>query len=239
MKRLYALAGNTLQIYGEINQFRADAFRADLLAHDGTSICVEIDSLGGSVLAGIDMHRELTASRKSVTTKVVGVACGAAAVVAMAGARRSMPSNTFLALAPVADEVLEEVVSVFKARTSMGEVALRKLLAKETWLGARDALANGFATEVVDHTKRQAAFAAHARVPAHVRAALSAGRPAARPLNVAAEIHALCDLAKRPQDAAGFIGAGTSLEQVRAALLPRLPQPNTQASTVDIWSARK
>ena len=77
---------------------QAKDFRAQLDAVEGNELVVEINSVGGDVMAGLgiyNMLRSWAKDGKTVTTRVTGVAASIASIIALAGDKREMPKNTF------------------------------------------------------------------------------------------------------------------------------------------------
>lgn len=177
-----------LTIYEEIGFWGVQAkdFVSQLNAVESSDIDVEINSPGGDTFAGVTMYNALRASGKNVTTKVMGVAASAASLVFMAGDKRIMPANTMLMIhdpwtitagnaselrdtADMLDKVGGSVRATYAARSGLDDATLTEMLSKDTWLTADEALANGFATEVVAEVAVQAKFdLARAALPENV-----------------------------------------------------------------------
>lgn len=179
-----------LTIFDEIGFWGVQAkdFIAQLQSVEASNIDVEINSPGGDTYAGIAMYNALRASGKAITTKAMGVAASAASLVFMAGDKRVMPKNTFLMihnpwtftsgnaeeLREVAD-TLEKIGTVvqatYAARSGMDDTKLSEMLSKDTYLTADEALADGFATEVIEEVVAHAKFdLARAELPENVAA---------------------------------------------------------------------
>lgn len=182
----------TLSIYDEIGFWGVQAkdFVDQLNAVSSKVLNVEINSPGGDVFAALTMYNALRASGKEVHTKTMGVAASAASLVFLAGDKRVMPKNTQLMIhnpwvmtAGNADELEEtaanlrkiggSIAATYAARTGMKDEDLQPLLAKDTWMTADEALASGFATDIIEEVKVNAKFdLARADLPESVRAAL-------------------------------------------------------------------
>lgn len=182
----------TLSIYDEIGFWGVQSkdFRASLDAVKSKVLNVEINSPGGDMFAGVAMYNMLRASGKEIVVKVMGVAASAASLIAMAGDKIIMPSNTMMMIhnpwtiiAGNAEELREtadalekmgnSVVGTYVKRTGMKEAEMQALLATDTWLTADEALDKGFATEVVDEIKVSAKFdMARAELPENVKVAI-------------------------------------------------------------------
>lgn len=148
---------------------------------DVDEISVHINSYGGEVAEGLAIHNSLKNHPAKVRTICDGFACSAASVVFMAGDERVMNPASLLMihnawtaasgnakeLRKAADD-LETISSAsaetYKARANIPEEQLKELLDNETWITPADAVAWGFATEVlgeeVAETASQSARAA-------------------------------------------------------------------------------
>lgn len=181
-----------IDIYDEIGGWGVTAkdFIGELKKIDAKQIVVGINSPGGSVFDALAIYNALRAHDATVTTKVMGVAASAASVIAMAGERVVMPSNSFMMIhnpltfaygnademrdmADVLDKIAASLVGIYVARTGMSEDEVKALLDAETWLNADEALAKGFATEVIDDLKIAASFDLD-RLPENIKAVFAA-----------------------------------------------------------------
>lgn len=139
---------------------------------DVDEIAVHINSYGGEVAEGLAIHNSLKNHPAKVRTVCDGFACSAASVVFMAGDERVMNSASLLMvhnawtsasgnakeLRKAADD-LETISSAsaetYKARVNIPEEQLKELLDNETWITPADAVAWGFATEVLEEEQTQ------------------------------------------------------------------------------------
>lgn len=134
---------------------------------DVDQITVHINSYGGEVSEGLAIHNSLKNHPAKVRTICDGFACSAASVVFMAGDERIMNPASLLmihnawtsasgnakALRKEADDL--ETISnasaeTYRAKVSLSDDALTEMLDNETWITPKDAVAWGFATEVLD-----------------------------------------------------------------------------------------
>lgn len=179
-----------LSIYDEIGFWGVQAkdFIKELGSVEAKSLTVEINSPGGDVFAALAMYNALRASGKEIVTKVMGVAASAASLIFMSGDKRVMPKNTHLMIhnpwsfamgnadelreqADALDKIGSSLTATYAARSGVAEDKLSEMLSKDTWISADEALADGFATEVVDEVKAQAKFdMARADLPEAVKA---------------------------------------------------------------------
>lgn len=190
-----------LTVFDEIGFWGVQAkdFVSQLNSVEAKEIVVEINSPGGDMFAGVAMYNALRASGKEITTKSMGVAASAASIVFMAGDKRVMPKNTFLMVhnpwtfaagnademretADTLDKFGEQMRATYAARTGLSDEKLAEMLGKDTWLTADEALADGFATEVVEEVEAQAKFSLErAELPEHVAKVFAAAKAAVEP----------------------------------------------------------
>lgn len=134
---------------------------------DVDEISVHINSYGGEVAEGLAIHNSLKNHPAKVRTVCDGFACSAASVVFMAGDERVMNPASLLMihnawtsasgnakeLRKAADD-LETISSAsaetYRAKVNLSEEDLAALLDNETWITPTDAVAWGFATEVLE-----------------------------------------------------------------------------------------
>ncbi len=189
---------SVLSIYDEIGFWGVQAkdFISELGKVTSKVLNVEINSPGGDVFAGLAIYNALKGSGKEIVVKVMGVAASAASLVAMAGDKIVMPKNTFMMIhnpwsfaagnadelrdtAATLDKIGGALLATYAAKTGMSEDDLKPLLAKDTWMTADEALASGFATEVVEDVKAKASFdMGRADLPAAVKAVFAASQEA-------------------------------------------------------------
>lgn len=197
-----AKAASTLSIYDEIGFWGVQAadFRTQLSAVKSDDIDVEINSPGGDVFAGVAIYNMLKLSGKKINVKVMGVAASAASLIAMAGDTIQMPKNTFMMVhnpwgvsmgnsdemretADLLDKIGGSMLATYAAKTGLPDDALKEMLAVDTWMTADEALASGFATEVIDAIEAKAAFdMTRADLPDHVKAVYASVKPVDPPV---------------------------------------------------------
>ncbi|SHF67357.1 ATP-dependent protease ClpP, protease subunit [Loktanella atrilutea] len=125
-------------------------------------VTVYINSPGGDFFEGLAIYNQLRDHRGAVTVKILGLAASAASVIAMAGDRIEigragflMIHNTWIvtmgdrhAIRDVADwlEPFDAAsADLYAARTGMAVEDIAKLLDRETWIGGRQAVDDGWA----------------------------------------------------------------------------------------------
>lgn len=169
--------GNTLEILHEIAQdesWWADVtssnnFRHALMQCSG-DMQVLINSPGGDVFAAADMYtalRQYAHGKGHVTCMVTGLAGSAASMVAMAGDTvKISPVGTIMIhnpwtwlngnagelrqMADVLDTLRDGMVHAYMRKTGKNRAEIADLMAKETWMNAEQAVADGFADEIMD-----------------------------------------------------------------------------------------
>lgn len=146
-------------------------FLAELKAVQSNNICVRINSNGGDVFAAntiaVALEEEVKKG-KHVTCKIDGVCASAAVRVALACEKVSIsngaymmihkPSNVLWGyynademrkLAETLDTIQDGIVATYAARTGLDEKECCKLMDKETWFTAKEAVEKGFADEIL------------------------------------------------------------------------------------------
>ena len=157
---------------------QAKDFRAQLDSVEGDELVVEINSVGGDVMAGLgiyNMLRSWAKDGKAVTTRVTGVAASIASIIALAGDKREMPKNTFAMVhqastfavgtaddmrdaADTLDKVDGSLRGIYMDRMGVDEAKAKEIMAKDTWLTADEAMDLGFATALIEDIKATAKF---------------------------------------------------------------------------------
>lgn len=147
----------------------ANHFREELNKYpDVKRINIYINSYGGSVFEGTAIYSQLRRHPAEKVVYIDGFACSIASVIAMAGDKVIMPSNTMMmihdAMAGVfgnarqlrktaddLDTIMEGNRQAYldKSNGKISEEKLKELLENETWLTAQQCLEYGFADEVL------------------------------------------------------------------------------------------
>lgn len=158
-----------LYVYGFIGSWRNSPERIleTIQNTDAKTIHVHINSEGGSAFDGVAIGNILKQHDAEIIVYVDGWAASAASVIAMAGDKIIMPSNTMMMIHQAStfgygnanqfEKVAKDLRKIdtalrasYKNRFVGDEADLIKLLEEETWLTAEEALALGFADEIVD-----------------------------------------------------------------------------------------
>lgn len=174
---------------------QAKDFRAQLDAVEGHELVVEINSIGGDVMAGLgiyNMLRNWAKDGKTVTTRVTGLAASIASIIALAGDKREMPKNTFAMVhqastvavgtsedmrdaADMLDKVDSSLRNIYMDRMGADEAKATEIMAKDTYLTAAECMDLGFATALIEDIKATAKFdLARAALPDNVAAIFKA-----------------------------------------------------------------
>ncbi len=165
-----------LFIYGDIVDFAwweddvsANDIRKKLNETNAKTINVHINSLGGDTFTGVAIYNLLKAKSKTakIITYVDAIAASAASIIAMAGDKIIMPSNTLMMIhncwtlsignanelrktASDMDKIMDAVIQCYLSKIKITEEELRALLDDETYLTAQEALEKGFCDEVLE-----------------------------------------------------------------------------------------
>lgn len=166
-------ADNAISIYDTIGWswdgegVTAKRISSALRAIGDRDVVVNINSPGGDFFEGVAIFNLLRQHPHKVTVKVMGLAASAASVIAMAGDEILMGDGAFLMIHNAwavavgnrhdmlsASEQLAPfdaaMADVYAARSGMTAVETAALMDKETWLGAKQAVEDGFATGFID-----------------------------------------------------------------------------------------
>ncbi len=151
-----------------------NAFKAALAEHAGKNITVRINSYGGSVWAAAGMYNALVDHKKTgskITTRTDQKAMSAATIPFMAGDDRVMGAVDIFMIhnpltevygyasdlrktADVLDEVKETIVNAYQIGTGRSRAKISQLMDDETYMSAKTAIREGFATGVVSDEKQ-------------------------------------------------------------------------------------
>jgi len=146
-----------------------NSFRDELAQHSGKNLSVWIDSYGGSVFAAAGIYNALMEHKKTgakVTTIIDGKAMSAAGTIWMAGDERKIsPGGVFMMHNPltyasgyaadlrkaasVLDVVKECIVNAYQIATGLASDKISALMDDETYMSAKTAIKNGFATAML------------------------------------------------------------------------------------------
>lgn len=146
-------------------------FLAELKEVKSNNICVRINSNGGDVFAANAIAaalEELVNNGKCVTCKIDGICASAAVRIALACSKVSIANGAYMMIhkpsnvlwgyynsdemrkcADTLDAIQRGIASVYATKTGLSEKECEKLMDKETWFTASEAVEKGFADEVL------------------------------------------------------------------------------------------
>lgn len=173
--RAEAIAGdNVISIYDVIgSDFFGEGVTAKRISAalrsigEDKDIVVAINSPGGDFFEGASIYNLLAQHKGHVTVKVIGMAASAASIIAMAGDTIEVSKVGFLMVhnawagvsgnrhdleqaADTLGKLDASMRDLYSARTGMDAKAVTKMMDSETWLGADEAVENGFADAVIE-----------------------------------------------------------------------------------------
>lgn len=138
---------------------------------NGQDIEVDINSGGGDIFAGSEIYTAIRNYKGNVLINIVGIAASAASVIAMAGKSRITPTGLFMMhnvssraqgdyrdmehSAEVLKTANQSIANAYKEKTGLSDAELFKLMDKETWMSAQDAVENKFVDEIMFDTSTQ------------------------------------------------------------------------------------
>ncbi|MBY7121780.1 MULTISPECIES: head maturation protease, ClpP-related [Bacillus] len=160
-----------LTVYGSIggwfSENNAEAVRRKIQDVKAEKIHVHINSGGGSAFDGVAICNQLKQHNAEIIVHIDGWAASAASVIAMAGDKIIMPSNTMMMIhqastfeygnADLFEKTARDLRKIdsalaasYKKRFVGTDEELKQLLKDETWLTADEAVALGLADEIAD-----------------------------------------------------------------------------------------
>lgn len=208
MKSWFKITNNsarklTIDILDEIGAWGITAkMFVEALARAGkpTEIIVNIDCPGGDCNDGFTILDALKNSGATITVNIIGMAASMASVIMLAGKTINIAENGRIMIHRVtagamgnADDVAaaavvmkqfeDRIVSLYIARTSKEEAAIRDMMksAQGTWFFGQDAVDNGFADKVITGTKAKAFNGQWARLFTMLPSALFDSAPPSDP----------------------------------------------------------
>ena len=150
---------------------------------DKREITIKINSVGGDVYTAIAIHNALKALTGIKTVIVDGIAASAASVIAMAGDKIKMYAGSLMMIHNVSallydwytitdlkkiirsfDAIERAVSAIYDGKTKLGADSIRTLMDRETWMTGAEAVAKGFADELVEGEAPDIAFSASSRL---------------------------------------------------------------------------
>lgn len=132
------------------------------------NINVYINSDGGDVYAAHTIHNVLKRNPANITVYIDGIAASAASIIAMAGDVVKMPVNSTLmihdpligisgyfnaqdldGMKDLLDQVKNGIVAAYAAKSNITEKEISKMMSRQTYLTAKEAVEMGFADEIL------------------------------------------------------------------------------------------
>jgi ATP-dependent protease ClpP protease subunit len=152
-------------------------------------VTVNVNSPGGDFFEGVAIYNLLREHKGKVTVQVMGLAASAASIIAMAGDEIRMGEGSFIMihnawaiaignrhdLAEASERLApfdEAMAEVYSKRAGLSKEDAAALMDKETWIGAAQAIEDGFAdgmleSEAIDeHAKAETGKRAFAAIEA-------------------------------------------------------------------------
>lgn len=164
-----------LYIYGPIvssaswwdDSIDAVQFSEDLKALGDKDVTVHINSPGGDVFAAHAIHNQLIAYAGNVDVVIDGIAASAATIIAMAGARITMPTNSMMMIhnpamglddhytaddldkyANALRAVRQSIIAAYMKRVCVDQAQIEQMMDAETWLTAQECVDMGLADAI-------------------------------------------------------------------------------------------
>ena len=181
---------------------------------DVKNIGVHINSNGGSVWEGLGIYNALKNSPAHVSVHIDGIALSSASFIAMAGDDINIAENGMIMIhapasmvfgsaadmrkqADLLDQVNQQIVDTYVSRTGLEQSEVAAMVAAETWMTAKDALAKGFATKITPNKAVSANFdvSNYKNVPDWCREALAT----AGVVNSSLEVTIVSDTNQQPE----------------------------------------
>lgn len=133
---------------------------------NGEKLDVYINSGGGSIFAGSEIYSALRAYTGQVEIHVTGIAASAASVIACAGKSDISPTAMLMVHnvsstaagdyhdmdkeSEILQKANETIAAAYVAKTGMSEKDALKMMDKETWLSAKDAVKIGLIDKIAE-----------------------------------------------------------------------------------------
>lgn len=173
--RALDMATAEVYVYDEIGAFgvSSDTFKKlwDAKTKDRNRVELRINSPGGDVAEAFAIYNTIRRSAKETHVYVDGWAVSAASLIAMAGDTVSMAENALMMLhepwgvvagnstdlrkqAEVLDKHRDAMLGAYTAKSGQTEAQVRAILAAETWYKADEAVAAGFADDIIHKEER-------------------------------------------------------------------------------------
>jgi ATP-dependent Clp endopeptidase proteolytic subunit ClpP len=130
---------------------------------------LEINSPGGSVFDGYTIYQEIKSLRDrgvTVNATITGMAASMASVICMACDKVSMVKHGRMMIhdasigtrgnadqlrktAELLDGISDNLAEIYADKTGMDKEEIRAMMKRETWMNAKESIANGFVDEII------------------------------------------------------------------------------------------
>lgn len=170
-------AAPELELYGVISEyswFEDDVtpkiFKDQLYQNGkGGPVTLKINSPGGDVIAASVMRSIMSEYPGDITVQIDGMAASAAVIVAIAGKTVRIMDSAYMmihdpgvvvmlayldiaTLGKLRDDlksIKDGIVPAYAAKTGMSDDTISRMMSRETWMSAREAVEFGFADEII------------------------------------------------------------------------------------------
>lgn len=171
-----------LAVYGDIganwwddNGVTASTVKKEMDAVSFDRIVVRINSPGGDAFEGVAICNLLRSAGKPVDVFIDGIAASAASIIAMAGDTRTMGKGAMMMIhnawgfcqgnaadmtkmASTLQGASDAIAETYTDSTGKTLAEIKKMMDDETWMGADECMANGFATAVTANNAKAMAM---------------------------------------------------------------------------------
>lgn len=150
-------------------------FKDELSEYEGKDLTIWINSPGGDVFAASVIYTAIRERKGSTKVKIDGMAASAASVIAMSGDSVEMSPTAIMMIhnpwtvaggdehdlkrtIAVLKEVKETIINAYQLKSGQSRDEISRLMDKETWMNAHEAVRLGFADAVLytESTKDEA-----------------------------------------------------------------------------------
>lgn len=214
------------------------------LSADVKTIRVHINSPGGDVFSALNIANALRDQQQTkgrvVETIVEGLAASAASIILMAGSKVTVSDNGVVMVhepfnprtwgtatdlrsdADVLDTLTKTIIATYKWQSKLSDEQLQALVSATTWMGADEAIANGFATHKIEGLRAVASIAPQAvniaQVPEQYRARVQAFLKPTHAAMSPADVLRVCREGGCLEIAENLLTSQATSEQVTAAV---------------------
>ena len=192
------MAIKTFSIFGEIVDSQSERWCYDDVCpdmfnyflqnevEDGDEIVVEINSVGGSVTAGITIHNLLKNCGHKTTARVLGLAASISSVIACGADKLEMyPNSLFMMHLPwtiamgnsedfqkqvdTLKQYNDVIIQTYKSKFNVDEAKIEEYMKNETWMTGTGAKEMGLVYDLLEDTK-EFKMAACSKIPKFLHA---------------------------------------------------------------------